>query len=401
MMKAIAAGLCFLAASFSAVACARDYRFDGAITEPVLRNYLSRAMTAGDLLVQQDKLDENIRMLKNTGAKYAGRSLIPWGDETHFVQKVELAKRNAPAVHAVDPDIILEGCVFEIVSWEVERIAVPDWTFKAFGLPVEARNFRYADIIYPDGRFHDQWGKGASVPDVSRPETKLWFYYQAVSFIDAGMEAIHFGQVELMNQNDPRLEHWRQVLTLTRAYAAKHARRHMVLCNAHVPSGGLLDGEGLLLDFHAFPLRIVEVLDRPREGSLQAGLGDSFYGRSKGGTTPSGWRCDHLPYLVEVDNWGISDRPGAYGVGFPWVWGYDEICWFAQQSATYRNDWLRYAWQWVREHDEAGYVEMPGCRVLANSVDGKSMYHANTPSQAMPDGFGQEETIRSIWDAAP
>jgi hypothetical protein len=171
----------------------------------------------------------------------------------------------------------------------------------------------------------------------------------------------------------------------------------MVLCNAHVPSGGLVDRDGLLLDFHAFPLRIEEVRDHPQEGVLRVGFIDSIYGRSKGGLTPSGWRCDHLPYLVELDNWGASDKPGAANLGGCWIWGYDEISWFARQSPQYRNDWLRYAWTWVREHDPAGYLEMPGCRVLATPADGQSWYFANTPSQATPHGFGQEETIRSIW----
>jgi hypothetical protein len=50
------------------------------------------------------------------------------------------------------------------------------------------------------------------VPDVSRQETKLWFYFLAASFIDVGIEAIHFGQIELMNGNDRDLEHYSQIL---------------------------------------------------------------------------------------------------------------------------------------------------------------------------------------------
>ena len=61
--------------------------------------------------------------------------------------------------------------------------------------PVEKRNFRYADIIYP--RASDRpVGAECRVPDVSRPETKLWFYFLAASYIDLGFEAIHFGQAE-------------------------------------------------------------------------------------------------------------------------------------------------------------------------------------------------------------
>ena len=82
------------------------------------------------------------------------------------------------------------------------------------------------------------WGRGASVPDVSRDETKLWFYYLAASYIDAGCEAVHFGQAELMNKNDPDLKHWSEVVDSARRHAKKHARRHFVVCAAPVPGGG-------------------------------------------------------------------------------------------------------------------------------------------------------------------
>ena len=232
--------------------------------------------------------------------------------------------------------MILQACVFEIVTKQVEQVPVPDWAFAALGQPVEKRNFRYADMLYPDGRRKNQWGRHASVPDVSRPETKLWFYFLAASYIDLGFEAIHFGQAEIMNGNDRDLAHWAQLLDLVRAYAAKHARRHLVLCDAHVPSGGLVRDGKLLLDFHSFPLRIKEVPDKPQEAVLEVGFSDSIYGRSKGGVTPSGWKCEHLPYLVELDNWGASRRPGEAKAGGIWVWGYDEITWFAHQSKEYR-----------------------------------------------------------------
>ena len=82
-----------------------------------------------------------------------------------------------------------------------------------------------------------------------------------------------------------------------------------------------------------------------------------------------------------------------------WVWGWDEITWFSQQPEDYCNKWLRYAWDWVREHDPAGYLQMPGMRCLAGAADGKRWYDVNRPSAATPNGFGQEETIRLIWAA--
>jgi hypothetical protein len=66
---------------------------------------------------------------------------------------------------------------------------------------------------------------------------------------------------------------------------------------------------------NSFPLRIEEVPNRPQEGVLHVGFVDSIDGRSRGGIAPSGWRCDHLSYLAEVDNWGVSDRPGQPHVG--------------------------------------------------------------------------------------
>ena len=136
---------------------------------------------------------------------------------------------------------------------------------------VDISTSEHADMIYPPGQRRD-WGRNGSVPDVSRMETRLWFYYQAASYIDLGCEAIHFGQVEIMNRNDRELSNWSQVLSLVRAYAAKHARRHMVLCDGHVPSGGLLKDGMLLLDFHSFPLRIMEVPDKPTEAVLKVGF---------------------------------------------------------------------------------------------------------------------------------
>jgi hypothetical protein len=377
----------------------RDYRFDKTMPRAVLENYLSRAISMEGLLNGRGDLDDNIRMLKSSGAKFIGRSLCLWGREANVLRNLERAKEQLPKVHQADPEMILQGCVFEIVTAQVDQVPVPDWAFKALDQAVEKRNFRYADMLYPDGRRRNQWGRNSSVPDVSRPETKLWFYFLATSFIDLGIEAIHFGQAEIMNGNDPNLEHWSQVLDLVRSYAAQHARRHMVLCDAHVPRGGLVRDGRLLLDFHSFPLRIMEVPDRPEEAILQVGFSDGIYGRSRGGLTFSGWQCEHLPYLVELDNYGVSKQPGKAKAGGHWVWGYDEISWFAQQSKPYRSYWLRYAWDWVRNTDPNGYLQMPGSRTMRSPLDRRPWYYANTPSSSVPNGLGDEETIRAIWAA--
>jgi hypothetical protein len=378
----------------------KDYQFSKTLSRPVLERFLSRAIAMEGLLNGRGDLTDNIRMLQNVGAKYIARSLCLWGGEAKLLQNLDRARQQFPEARAIGDEVIFEACIFEIVTTQVEQVPVPAWVFAALKQPVETRNFRYADMLYAQGTRVNQWGKGSSVPDVSRMETKLWFYYLAASYIDIGFEAIHFGQVEIMNGNDPDLTHWSQVFELARAYASMHARRGMVVCNAHVPSGGLVRNGALLLDFHAFPARIMEVPDKPQKAILQAGFADSIYGRSKGGVTFSGWTCEHLPYLVELDNYGVSKRPGEAGAGRFWVWGYDEISWFARQSRADRASWLRYATDWVRSTDPNGFLEMPGSRTMMSPSDHRSWYSANVPSPAVPDGLGDEVAIRAIWSPA-
>ncbi len=160
------------------------------------------------------------------------------------------------------------------------------------------------------------------------------------------------------------------------------------------------------MDFHAFPLRIMEVRDKPQEAILKLGFSDGIYNRSRGGLTYSGWTCEHLPYLVELDNYGVSKHPGqpnpdGAGNGFVWIWGYDEISWFAHQTKEYRSNWLRYALDWIKKTDPNGFLEMPGSRTETSALDGRRWYYANNPSTAVPDGLGDEDAIREIWKANP
>jgi hypothetical protein len=197
------------------------FKFDTTISREVLENYLSRSVTMEGLLNGRGDLKDNIRMLKGEGAKYIGRALCLWGAEKDFVNNVERARKQIPEVLAADPEMVLEACVFEIVGQRVNQVAVPDWVFAAFGLPVTNRNFVYEDMIYPQGQRRSM-GQG-QVPDESRLETRMWFYYQAASYIDIGCEGIHFGQVEIMNRNDPDNARWAELLGMVRRYATSHA----------------------------------------------------------------------------------------------------------------------------------------------------------------------------------
>ena len=396
----LAVGWLSAATGAAAAAAPSPYQFDGPMPRVVLERYLARAISTEGVLNGRGDFPDNLRMLRATGAKFIGRSLCLWAGEANLPANLERARQLIPQVHAADPEMILQACIFEIVTAQVNQVPVPAWALTALGQPVETRNFRYEDMLYADGRRRNHWGPNASVPDVSRPETQLWFYFLAASYIDIGIEAIHYGQVELMNGNDRDLRQWAGVFARARAHAGEKARRHWLLCDAHVPGGGLQREGRLLLDFHSFPLRIKEAPPEPLRAILEVGFSDSLFRRSKGGTTPAGWSCEHLPYLVELDNWGGSKTPGQAGAGGIWVWGYDEITWFAHLDAARRRDWLAYAAPWVRRTDPAGHLQMPGSRTLSSRLDGKHWYHANQPGPAVPDGFGDEDAIRAAWVAA-
>jgi hypothetical protein len=384
----------------------RDYRFDGSISREVLENYLSRSVSFTELL--HDDLSQprnsrgvdprdNIRFIQNTGAKFIGRALMCWGRERELDTLLRNAKVFAGRLHEADPDIVLQGAAFEIVTKGVETIPIPEYVFAEFGQPVAKRNFRFDDIGYPGGG--RRMGNGM-IPDMNRLEARMWFYFLCTQYIDVGIEAIHFGQIGLMDKNDRKHAGWIDMLGRVRAYARQHARRHFVICDAHTPTGGYVEDGHLLFDAHAFPLRISEMPDQPFKAFLQVGYTDSLFTRSKGGITPSGWSCEHLPFLVEFDNFGGRNQ-GTSSRGTIFVWGYDEITWFSVLPEADRNDWLRYAWKWIRDNDPNGHLEMPASRVItpARNTAGPRWYWANTRSDACPAGSNTEQTIKEIWAA--
>jgi len=89
------------------------------------------------------------------------------------------------------------------------------------------------------------------------------------------------------------------------------------------------------------------------------------------GTTFSGCQCEHLPCLIEIDNWGVSKQPGQPRAGGIWVWGNDEITRFAHQNRQYRAKWLRYARDWAERTDPNGHLQMPGSRAMVSPIGGR------------------------------
>ncbi|MCQ6559247.1 hypothetical protein [Paenibacillus mendelii] len=390
------------------------YAFDGSMPEEVLHRYLSRSVQIMDLFwfnLDPGKKREWLRFIENTGAKLIGRAAMIWAnfedDETMFANAGQMAE----AVHAQDPEIILQAAIFETTAESVNDIPIPAWVFEEYGLPPEKRNFNYEAMLYPDGRYLDNWGAGKSVPDITSPETQLFFFYRAKRFIDLGYESIHFGQVKLMGEEDSSYANWNRLLKRVRKYAAEHGRRHNVLLDAHVnevydDSLGNSSSDSnppvkrLSFDFVGYPARIKPLPRFPQETKLEMNYIDAIYGKTIGGISPQGWETSHTPYLIEMDNYGGTN--GMPGTNQPfWPWGYDEIAWFAHQNDAYRRSWLAYAYDWIQANDPNGHIQMPAYRTLGNAPVGTNTeYNAIQSSDVFPASFGDEEAIKAIWGAS-
>jgi len=386
-----------------------DYTIKGGvISYKVLRNYLSRAITEAEYLSSPGLTsngyygtEDDERMLLNVGAKFIGRALYTWNGEQKFnnPQWLSNAKAKIDKIHAKDPDVIFQAAMFETVSKAgIEQVKIPSWVFEAFGKTPENRNFVYADIMDEKETYKDQWGAGTCVPDMSREEAQMWFYFMAVKYMETGIEALHMGQVNLMcSMGDQQNKYagWRKMQGLIREAAKTKARRGIVLMDAHC-QGIAVDGQHLF-DFASYPLRLKEITTKPLEATLRKGYLDSILGKTISGKTPSGWSASRLPYILEFDNWGCEHQGVAKDDCY--VWGYDEISWIGIVSEDYAKTFVKTCVDYMTENDPVGYIQMPGLR-LAVAADGKTSfnpYRCNTKSAACPTGRNLEETIKELW----
>lgn len=384
----------------------KNYYFDTTIEKEVLENYLKRSVTAA-FFIHTKTLEDDLRAIKNLGVKFIGRASGVWepdlDDEEHFRKSKYLADR----VHEVDEDIILQACIFEAVYRHIENFKVPAYVLEAFGLPVEERGFRFEKMRFPQKPQGFIWGEDGALPDINELETRLWFYYRATRYIDAGYEALHMGQIHLYTANDRGMEKMSELVQMIRDYARVHARRHKVLLDAH--SHGISIRGKLLLDYHAMPFTRYPVLDR--KGEKLVLVREGF---SEGGENPNGWSAETMPYLMEYDNWGgkVVEDFEQYSyeerAWFDW-WGYDQIGWFANQDAEGQKQFLEYTYKWTAINNVNAYFEIPFRRTLGEAavsmkradngeMDYQDYYQINEKSPACTMGFSQEDTVKHLWD---
>ncbi len=431
---------------------------DGKMSKETLRAYCSRAVTFQGFCVENTTADnafeDDLRMIQRIGAKYIGRAAFySWGGNMSWEQIQEhyrLAKEQAAKAHKADPELILQAGVFEIIyQGTVNNTPIPAYVFEAFGQPVEQRNFRYMDMVFTSGplQLGNVWGSGkeSAVPNITALETRMYFYWQITQYIDAGYESIHLGQTTLMSNNNPsgNVKYWDELTTMCRTYAQAKARRGIILFDSHATGGGLKNGDRLILDIQAAPLFPEETVYE--DGIYKCTINDrsvnpnQWIGNTKGGQHPLGFTVEENFTILEFDNY---DSNGKLGVATPnahYVWGYDDISWFALQPKAYRDQFIADCHAFLSKNvlDSEGkqqYFLQPACRRVLivqptmsftiQDVDNidyildyledeqcyfevkddgsfvltvKQTYRANNQSDACPNGFGQEDAIRAIF----
>ncbi|MBQ4153441.1 MAG: hypothetical protein IJD11_03700, partial [Oscillospiraceae bacterium] len=300
------------------------------------------------------------------------------------------------------------------------------------------------------------WGTGddGGVPDITQLETKMYFYYQICRYIDAGYEAFHMGQAEkmMLYRGNGYAYHWKELLDKARAYAKTHARRGIVLFDYHddIGSKGIMVGDELVFD-------IVGAGIVPNETGMQDAAFTceithysdcwlSWIGRSGGGKHPLGFDIDECFTILEFDNYGGNGNPGVPTYDAFYNWGFDDVTWFATQPEWYRNlfllecdAYLSNSQKCLDSEEKQQYFLQPSCKrvitpgeelyplidytpgknasktFIENYIKSENMdyyydketntytlsvrkdYRANRQSDACPNGFNQEDTIKQIF----
>ena len=265
--------ICMLAGLFAGVyvnansITEKNFDFSGTMSKDVLGNYLSRAVTLQGFCVENNDEDilfyEDLRMIRRVGAKFIGRAAFySWGgnmSNTQIENHFTIAKQKAAAAHTADPELILQAGVFEIIyRGTVNSTPIPAWVLEEFDQTVTERNFSFEAMLPPEGSIYGEgyWNGNTdtAVPYIGNTETQMYIYYLITRYIDAGYEAVHLGQVELiMNKENSRLSDWDRVLTKARTYAKENARRGIVLFDGHreLNSYGFKIWDRMLLDFYS------------------------------------------------------------------------------------------------------------------------------------------------------
>lgn len=139
--------------------------FDARLQTLYLERVLRLNMFDGDF----KNVMMNLHTIFNTGAKIILHSTAPKTAGDWDAQRLKFTKFYIDLAHSLDPELIFDAYITDCISPTVCYIPIPTAVFEAFGLVPETRCF-------------DPTGDDA--------ERKLWYYFRAMQFLDAGFESI-------------------------------------------------------------------------------------------------------------------------------------------------------------------------------------------------------------------
>ena len=453
------------------------YYFNNSISRSTLNKYLERSASlcgsVGGVSVDPSYLSqdfaEDLEMIQNLEPKFITKVAGSWWAGLDNEGEFERAKDIACQMHTVDPYVILQASILENIdenlgNWEIE---VPLYVLEKFNQPIpepdEKRYFEVSKMAYDDWNSfgNHRWPHGCElndltgyVPDISKVETRMWFYYRATKYIEAGYESISFGDIKITNDADPFNLYWWDLLSNVREYAANGisgndslsgARRGIVLLSAgysglhcnkndldlndapYLLNGNLSNPQQTdqllfdLLDTYLMPdeefkvQNVNSIFDNyDRTCILNRSL-CALYTNAFGGNTPLSWGWSYseshpIPYIVEFDLGGNAneevqglktdeeyDLTNKTSLDFlTWGWGGESI-WFQVQSEHYRNYILQYMYYRVHELDQNAFCVIPFRRYggyIGSDPWPGTLWRAN-------NGYGnQENVIKWIWNTS-
>lgn len=390
------------------------YYFCGSISQNTIHLYLQKAASYGYVtegIINEEMFNDEIGMLQYTNPKWLGRVAGEWQAGENDYQEFSNAVYVANRIHnEVDSSIILQAAIYEHIDKRISntsdwRIMIPDSIFTIFcntEYPGYTGYFEFNNIVY----------EGTEIPDMSKPETQMWFYYRAIQYINAGYESLHMGQFQIMNNRDSLNSGWYKMLTEIRNYAKNYARRKIVLIDCHFVSSqcqdlyfGLNDvpylckykmlgdktiispTDTLLFDFISFTLLPDEFLEPVKELSNFYDGYDrlclinykdcTLLNKTYVGLEPQQFNNQiTLPMLVEMDNGGTNiydcegfktdetyscntDMDATLETPEYLTWGFGgESVWYSLQSPGYKHYFSWYAYDLIPTLNENCHVRL-------------------------------------------
>jgi hypothetical protein len=244
-------------------------------------------------------------------------------------------------------------------------------------------------------------------PDiVSKIEAKMWVYYLAKSYIDAGYHSIALGQIEffiglnyqpLTPACSTNMHSAYTLCTKIRNYAISMGTFVLISAETYRNYYDNNDQNTLVFDFNTIAARPREVQNpmsndqnqlnctytvspilfnnTPCDAFLCIGslvkanavidpCHRSFVDNSDGGVNPLGCYYAKIPYIIEYDFGGYFGHDcltASYYNGIERCWGYEDVEWFKLLSDDCQAYWLSKQMCRVRQfQDGQAFLEMPG-----------------------------------------